>query len=69
MYNQGIVLYETKLNPNQDYALKVVVHDFGVVYLGHKAIQVLDRTKSKDHVININQEILKEHGSRLWILV
>jgi hypothetical protein len=38
MFNQGIVLYETQLKLEHDYVLSVVVHDFGVVYLGEKVI-------------------------------
>lgn len=47
MYNQGIVVYETQLENDKDYHLKVVAHDYAVVYLGNKVIQTLDRTKLK----------------------
>jgi hypothetical protein len=69
MYNQGVVVYETKLNINTDYSLKLVVHDFALLYLGHKLIAVLDRTKLKEHAVDITKEMISEHGSRLWIIV
>lgn len=55
MYNQGIVVYETKLQINQNYDLEIVVHDYAVVYLGHKVIQTLDRTKLKTHEVTITK--------------
>lgn len=69
MYNQGIVVYETKLNINTDYLLNLVIHDYAVVYLGHKVVSVLDRTKAKEHTLSISKEMVSEHGSRLWIMV
>lgn len=50
MFNQGIVLYETNipLIP-QDIFIKMVVHDFALVFLGDCVIQVLDRTKVTKH--------------------
>lgn len=47
MYNQGIVVYETSLQNDRDYDLKVVVHDYAVVYLGNNVISTFDRTKLK----------------------
>ena len=43
MFNQGMVLYECELE-NKDYDFKVIVHDYGIVYIGEKFVQILDRT-------------------------
>ena len=48
MYNQGLVLYETKIE-NKTHLLKLIVHDFALVWLGDKFLTTLDRTKLKSH--------------------
>lgn len=45
------------------------MHDYAVVYLGHKVIQVLDRTKLKAHNFQITKDMTHENGARLWIIV
>lgn len=44
MYDQGMVLYETSVE-KLNYECQVIVHDFALVYLGKKLIEVFDRTK------------------------
>lgn len=70
MFNQGIVLYETEL-PGQDknIYIKMVVHDFAIVYLGDAVIQVLDRTKYTNHGFTIKKEDLAKNGTRFRVLV
>ena len=51
MFNQGIALYEAHISKKRDYSLKVIVHDFAVVYLGKKLITTLDRTKQTENTI------------------
>lgn len=70
MFNQGIVLYETTLpNVDKNIYIKMVVHDFAVVYLGDTVIQVLDRTKLTNHGFTIKKEDLAKNGLRLRVLV
>lgn len=47
MFNQGIVVYETKLQKEKDYSFDIVVHDFAVVFLGDKFIQAIDRSEKR----------------------
>lgn len=55
MYNQGIVVYETTLTKDINYNVKIIVHDFALVYIGDKLIEVLDRTKSAKHSFTIDK--------------
>ena len=48
MYDQGMVLYETTLE-KIDYSFKVIVHDYAVVYIGDKFLEILDRTRKTEH--------------------
>lgn len=57
MFNQGIVLYEATIAKPRDYALKVIVHDFALVYLGKKLIQTFDRTKLTENELIISQQM------------
>jgi hypothetical protein len=47
----------------------MVVHDFSLVYLGDKLIEVLDRTCYTNHGFTIMKEDLKPGQNRLRILV
>lgn len=38
MFNQGIVVYETMIPSDQNIYIKMVVHDFALVYVGDKLI-------------------------------
>ncbi len=53
MYNQGFVVYETTLTKNT-HNLKMVVHDFAVVYLDGQFIGSYDRAASVQHNYNVN---------------
>lgn len=55
MFNQGIMLYETEIPKAENTYIKMVVHDFALVYLGDQIIQVLDRTKLTNHGFTIKK--------------
>lgn len=61
MFNQGIVLYETDISSSKlkDVYIKMVVHDFALVFLGDRVIQVLDRTKATNHGFTITKDVIK----------
>lgn len=70
MFNQGIVLYQTNIPIlSKDIYIKTSVHDFALVFLGDKLIQVLDRTKSANHQFYLDQALVKLNGTRLRVLV
>ena len=47
----------------------MIVHDYGIVYLGDKFIQILDRTTKTEEIVKITQNMIEENGTRLRILV
>ena len=47
----------------------MVVHDFALVFLGNKVIQVLDRTKQTNHGFTISQQDILNYGVTLRVLV
>lgn len=69
MFNQGIVLYETEIPKAENVYVKMVVHDFALVFLGDQVIQVLDRTKQTNHGFTIKKEDIEKNGNRLRVLV
>ena len=70
MFNQGMVLYETDLpKKEKDIYVKMVIHDFAIVFLGSSIIQILDRTKYMNHGFTIKKEDLLKNGTQLRILV
>ena len=58
MFNQGLALYETELPVVNDYELKIVVHDFGLVYIGDSLVDVLDRTTATQKSVIIQKKLL-----------
>lgn len=69
MFNQGIVVYQTIIPSIENTYVKLVVHDFALVYVGNKMIEVLDRTKYTNHGFTIRKDTIKQHGKKLRILV
>lgn len=69
MFNQGLALYEAKILNKRDYCLKVIVHDFALVYLGKALIEVFDRTKKTENSLEITVDMQEEHGNVLKVLV
>ena len=53
MFNQGIVIYETKLAPNKSYKVNITVNDFAVLTIDGKLDRILNRSDFK-HYINQN---------------
>lgn len=53
MFNQGIVVYDANLPKCEKTYIKMVIHDFALVYIGNKLIEVLDRTKYTNHGFTI----------------
>ena len=53
MYNQGIVVYSTTMKKGAEY-FKMNVHDYGLIYLDEKLIDVIDRSKNINRTIEIN---------------
>ncbi len=47
----------------------MVVHDFALIFLGDKLIEVLDRTKQTNHGFTITKANFAEYGQRLRVLV
>ncbi len=45
MFNQGGVMYSTKLRPHKDYKGVINVHDFGLFYVNNELMMVLNRSR------------------------
>jgi hypothetical protein len=56
MFHQGIVVYETNLPRVEDVDVKMVVHDFAVVYIGDYVLTSVDRTKMTTHKFIISKD-------------
>lgn len=66
MYHQGIVVYETVLREKRDYKLRILLHDFGMIYVDDEYVGNITRTWYSAESFNIS---CKRENCRLKVIV